>query len=240
MSKKQHLVIALFAAFVAIGMAYLLYWFQIRHVALQETVQVVVPTQFIDSSTVLDESMLEYKPIEVSSFEKGMVSSMDEVLGMENWIPLGKGEPLLAWKMNRLHLYPLHHQSTFQIPKEYVLSVFNGIRAGDRVIIYSSSPGGESKRLFEQPVTVASVRTSANVEVDDSEHSLASSIAEGNEQQLYVSRMTPNGSIEYINLNLTEEQWLAIDNLCKDESSKLVIAYQSSFTDQGMKEADSE
>ena len=62
-------------------------------------------------------------------------------------IPLGTQEPILKWKVNRYHLLPNEQQATFQIPKEYVLTVSNGIRAGDRVRMYVSGMDGSSRRL---------------------------------------------------------------------------------------------
>lgn len=236
MSRKQHIVLVICSALLAIAVAYLLYVFQIRQVALQETVQIVAANEFVDSGTLLTESILGYKSIPAFSFEDGMVTDMEQVIGKENWIPLGKGEPIQDWKLNSLSLYPSQHQSTFQIPKDYLLSVASGIRAGDEVLIYISSLLEPSQRLFEEPVVVSSVRTSANQEVDDLEHSMLDAMAEGNEQKLYASRREPNGKIEYINLNLTEEQWLKIDQLCKDGERRLVIAYKSSFAEPQRKE----
>ncbi|MOA16710.1 hypothetical protein D3C78_1369380 [compost metagenome] len=42
---------------------------------------------------------------------------------------------------------------------------------------------------------------------------------------MYASRRDANGMIEYLNLNLTESQWLEIDGLCASGNLKLVVAY---------------
>lgn len=45
---------------------------------------------------------------------------------------------------------------------------------------------------------------------------------------MYASRRDANGSIDSINLNLTEAQWLVLDSACKGGTAKLVIAYEAS------------
>ena len=79
--------------------------------------------------------------------------------------------------------------------------------------------------MFDEAVIVASVKSSGNVEIDDVVNPNVKSLADGNKQQMYASRRDANGMIDYINLNLTEAQWLQIDSLCKGGELKLVIAY---------------
>ncbi|MNI13617.1 hypothetical protein D3C73_668500 [compost metagenome] len=149
------------------------------------------------------------------------------MIGQETAIPLGTNEPILRWKMNRFHMLPSEQQSTFQIPKEYVLSISNGIRAGDQVRVYASTADGSSQKLFHQDITVASVKSSANVEVDNPKNSNLMSKANGDAEKMYLSRLEANGAIDQINLNLTEEEWLTLDRLCSTKKTKLVIAFSS-------------
>lgn len=44
---------------------------------------------------------------------------------------------------------------------------------------------------------------------------------------MYTSRLEANGAIDQINLNLTENEWLQIDQLCSAKKAKLVIAFSS-------------
>ncbi|MBW7460160.1 flagellar biosynthesis protein FlgA, partial [Paenibacillus sepulcri] len=85
--------------------------------------------------------------------------------------------------------------------------------------------------LFDQPVTVASVKTSANIEIDDTDNPNLLSLASGDKEKMYASRRDANGMIDYINLNLQEEQWLELDSLCKSGKARIVIAYSSQSLD---------
>ncbi|MFD2672532.1 SAF domain-containing protein [Marinicrinis sediminis] len=238
MSKRQHLMIGIISALIAIGAACLLYWFQVRHMEMEEQMSVIVPKTFVDSGTRLTEEMLATKQIPKSAYHDDLIADKQEIIGLDTWIPLGEGEPILKWKLNLYHLFPAEGQATFQIPTDYICSVSNGIRAGDEVVLYISGGEEPSMRLFDESIVVASVRTGANQEVDHAEHSLAQAMADGNEQQLYAARREPNGHIEFINLNLTEEQWKQLDETCSSGERQLVIAYQSSFSSpsQDMKE----
>lgn len=227
MSRKKSFVIAFFSAVLAGLFVYGIYLMQLKHIHWQETVRVVVPKQFIDSGTMITPELVEYKPIFNSILEDDMILDMDQVIGMEALIPLGEGEPILNWKLNHFHLLPKGNQSTFQIPKSYILSISNQIRAGDQVYVYLSSADGSSRRLFSEPVVVASVKMASNQEVEDGQNSSLLSRANGDLERLYVSRRNANGPIDFINLNLTEEQWLELDRLCKIEGNQLVIAYNS-------------
>ena len=150
---------------------------------------------------------------------------MEDVVRMEAMVPLGMDEPILSWKLDKYNLFPTVDQATFQIPKEYMLSISSGIRAGDQVSIFLSDQDGSSRKLFDYSITVASVKSASNVEVDDMNQTNLLSQVEGNKERMYASRRAANGMIDHINLNLTEEEWLNIDKLCKDGRNKLVIAY---------------
>ncbi|MNG22527.1 hypothetical protein D3C84_1070180 [compost metagenome] len=102
--------------------------------------------------------------------------------------------------------------------------------------LFVSGEGAPSDRLFRQAVTVASVKSSGNVEIDNIENPNLFSRAEGNKEQMYASRREANGMIDYLNLNLTEEQWLQLDGLCKGGTLKLVVAYSPESLDLKMGE----
>lgn len=221
------MLLGLTSAIVACLLVYIVYVMQLKHVALQQQIDVVVPVQFVDAGRMLTEQALTYKAIAITSFDKRMFTNKEDVIGQETSIALGEDEPILDWKLNKFSLMPSYEQSTFQIPKSYILSISNGIRAGDKVRIYTSSEHGASRRLFAEEIVVASVKSASNVEVDDISHSSLLAQVQGDEEQLYTSRRNANASIDAINLNLTEEQWLTIDALCQDEGVKLVIAFTS-------------
>lgn len=228
MNRRRSLAISVASAVLSCLLVYGVYVLQIKQIELQQTVKVVVPKVFIKAGTLIAADMLEYKPIFAAAYEEGMFMDFEQVIDQETLIPIGKGEPLVDWKVDKFNLLPGQHQSTFQIPKEYILSISNGIRAGDRIRIYVSNVSGESKRLFPHEVTVASVKSAANIEVDDPKNPNLLSKANGNMEQMYVSRREANGVIDQINLNLSEEEWLSIDRICKSHESKLVIAFTSS------------
>jgi hypothetical protein len=225
MNRRRNLAISAAAAVLAGVLIYCIHELQLRQIELQETVQVVVPVRFIPAGERLSADALGMKTITKAAFMPGMVTDLHAVAGMETAVPLGRDEPVLDWKLDRFRLLPKRGESTFQIPKDYILSVSNGLRAGDKALVYASGEGIESGRLFPEPVTVAAVKTPANLEVDDPQHTGLVSRASGDYEQLYLSRRDANGSIDAINLNLTEEQWLRIDNLCRSGKVKLVIAY---------------
>ncbi|MEI7026956.1 flagellar biosynthesis protein FlgA [Paenibacillus sp. y28] len=233
MNRRRNLIISIIAACLACGLVYGVYVLQLKQVEWQKTVRVVVPKDYIPAGTVLTADMLEYYPLLAGSFSEGMETSLERMVGSESLVPLGSQEPVLAWKVDRFNLLPRRNQSTFQIPKEYILTVSNGIRAGDRVRLYASALDGPSVRLFEEEITVASVKSAANQEVDNPKNSNLISKANGDAEKMYISRREANGAIDQINLNLTEEQWLTIDTLCKSKKAKLVIAFTSvSITEQ--------
>lgn len=228
MNRRVHLLLSLLSACIACTLVYIVYTMQLKQVEQQQVVQIVVPTQFVDAGQLLTARMVSYKPIVASAYDARMFRHVEEVIGQETGVPLGEGEPILDWKLNKYSLLPSGEQSTFQIPKHYILAVSNSIRAGDRVTIYTSSAQGESRRLFREEIVVASVKSAANVEVEDSANSSLLAQVKGDEERLYASRRHANAAIDHLNLNLTEEQWLLIDNLCRTEGVKLVIAFTSS------------
>ncbi|CAH1210962.1 hypothetical protein PAECIP111891_03644 [Paenibacillus allorhizoplanae] len=228
MNRRRSLLINVVAALLAGLLVYGVYVLQVNQVELQQTVQVVVPKDFIRAGQFIHADMVEFKAIQKGSYTSSMMTELTDVVGQESMIPLGTQEPILKWKLNRYHLLPNEQQATFQIPKEYLLTVSNGIRAGDRVRMYVSGSDGSSRRLFnEKEITVASVKSSANVEVDNPKNSNLLSKAQGDEQKMYTSRLEANGAIDQINLNLTENEWLQIDQLCSAKKAKLVIAFSS-------------
>lgn len=231
MYRRRNLVIGLLSALLSGVLVYVLHTMQVIQAEEQQLVRVVVPEEFVDAGKLLTADMLALKSIASSSYDERMFQEMSDVVGLEAGIALGQDEPILDWKLNRFHLLPNEEQSTFQIPKSYILSVSNGIRAGDRVRLYLSSTelGGPSGLLFDEEIVVASVKTAANVEVDDVQHSSLLAKVSGDEEQLYMSRRYANAAIDQINLNLTEPQWLKIDQLCRQDHVKLVIAYTSSY-----------
>ncbi|RXZ79825.1 flagellar biosynthesis protein FlgA [Paenibacillaceae bacterium] len=224
MNRKRNLLISLLAAILSGLLVYGIYVLQLRQIAFQETVAVVVPNRFIAVGERLGEEMLTVKRVAAANFEQGMVTELSQVVGQETAVPLGSNEPILEWKISSYRLLPRRHEATFQIPRDYVLSVSNGIRAGDRVLLYLSETGGESHRLFDPLITVASVKSSGNQEIDDPSNPNLLSLANGDKEKMYVSRRDANAMIDYVNLNLTEAQWLEIDALCKGGGAKLVIA----------------
>ncbi|AJY73860.1 SAF domain-containing protein [Paenibacillus beijingensis] len=226
MKVRRNALISAAAALMSGLLVYSIYVLQLRGIEHQDSVRVVVPKRFVAAGERLGADDLTYKPLAGSAYKEGMLLDAEEAEGMEAVVPLGESEPVLKWKLDRYHLLPRETESTFQLPREYVLSVSNGIRAGDSVVIYVSGDNTRSSRLFPEEVTVASVKTSGNQEVDDMTNPNLLSLADGDKEKMYASRRNANGMIEFVNLNLTEEQWLKIDSLCKDGTNKLVIAYR--------------
>lgn len=229
------------AAAVLSGLlVYGVYVLQLRQVKFQETVNIVVPQRFVAAGERLSADMLGVKQIAKASYVPEMSMNAGDLVGAEAIVPLGANEPVLKWKVGKFRLLPGRDQSTFQIPRDYVLSVSSGIRAGDKVIVYGSGAEAESVRLFEEPVTVASVKTSGNMEIDDMDDSNLKAMASSDQERMYAARRDANGVIDAINLNLTEVEWLKLDALCKDGASKVVIAYSSDSLDIPASEVDEE
>jgi flagella basal body P-ring formation protein FlgA len=231
LSRRRNLSISAISAVLSCLLVYGVYVLQLKQIEIQKTVSVVVPKQFMDAGTMITKESVEYKSIFAASLDDQMFIDVTEVIGQETMIALGRGEPVMKWKLNKFNLLPNADQSTFQIPKEYILSISNGIRAGDRVRIYTSSSAGRegSRKLFPEEIVVASVKSASNIEVDDPQNSTLLSKANGDLEKMYASRRDANAAIDQINLNLTEEQWLKIDRVCKSEHTRLVIAFTTSL-----------
>ncbi|MFC4304233.1 SAF domain-containing protein [Cohnella boryungensis] len=228
MHRRKQAVISLTAAILSGALVYGVYMLQLRQIELQETAEVVAPRQFIATGTKLEESQLMKISLPRSVVTDEMVTTMSEAVGMEASMPLGGQEPLLRWKVDKYRLLPRAGQSTFQIPREYIKSISNGIRAGDEVLVYLSDEETASRRLFSEAISVAGVKTAANLEIDNPKSSNLLAMANDNKDGMYASRRDANGTIDAINLNLTDDQWLALDAACKSGTAKLVIAFQAS------------
>jgi hypothetical protein len=232
------MAVSLAAAVLSGLLVYGVYLLQLRQIKLQETLNVVVPRQFVPAGARLALAQLEIRAIPAGAVTADMITDPEEAAGMETAAPLGAGEPLLRWKLDRYRLLPGPGEATFQIPREYVKSVSSGIRAGDLALVYLSDESSASRRLFPKPIVVAGVKTAANLEIDNPKNPNLLSMASGNKENMYASRRDANGMIDSINLNLTEDQWLAIDAACKTGGAKLVIAFDAaSFGPDSGKEA---
>ncbi|MFC4601917.1 flagellar biosynthesis protein FlgA [Cohnella hongkongensis] len=228
MNRKKQVAISLTAAVLSGVLVYGVYLLQLRQIELQEMTSVVVPKQFIPTGTRLEEAHLTLMDMPLSALSPDMITDLSEAIGLETSMALGGREPLLRWKVDKYRLLPKSGQSTFQIPREYVKSISSGIRAGDEVVVYVSDEATESRRLFPESVSVAGVKTAANLEIDNPKNSNLLSMASGDKEGMYASRRDANGTIDAINLNLTEAQWLELDSACKNGMAKLVIAFQAS------------
>ncbi|MBW7458340.1 SAF domain-containing protein, partial [Paenibacillus sepulcri] len=136
MNRRRNVIISIAAAVLSGMLVYGVYLLQLRQVEFQETVSVMVPNRFVPAGERITPDMLEVKQVAKASYISEMVLDAESVAGMEAVVPLGLGEPLLNWKVDKWKLLPSRTQSSLQIPRDYVLSVSNGIRAGDKVILY--------------------------------------------------------------------------------------------------------
>lgn len=227
MNRRRDWWISLTAVVCSALVVYGVYMLLIRQVELQQTVYVVVPKKFISAGSVITSDMVELKPITEGGFHEQMLTSLDQVTGKEALVPLGTGEPILGWKVGKYSLLPSTDEATFQIPKSYILSIASGIRAGDLVDVYVSGKMGTV--LLLERVQVASLRSSSNQEVDNPDDPQLLARARNDLESMYLSRREANASIDQINLNLTEEQWRMIDEACRNEDNKLVIAFRNMF-----------
>jgi len=215
----RRLIVSLISALAAAALVYAVYVVLLRQVELQETVQVVVPKQFLAAGTVLTEQLLEHRNLARAGLDEQMLTSLSDAVGKQTLVPLGAGEPLLAWKLTALMLLPKAGEASFEIPREYIRSISSGIRPGDRVRIYVSSEWG--RRLLAEDVVVASVKLSDSGR--DGSDALGAGQEADNRRSLLALR--DGRQIERINLNLTEDQWLAIDRACQGaEGGRLIIA----------------
>ncbi|WP_287021249.1 SAF domain-containing protein [Cohnella sp.] len=131
MNRKRQIAISLSAALLSGVVVYGVYLLQLRQIRLEETVQVVAPKQFVPAGSTLERGMLTEVSLPRSAVTKNMVTRAADVVGMQTHAPLGTLEPILDWKVDRYPLLPRPGEATFQIPREYVKSVSNGIRAGE-------------------------------------------------------------------------------------------------------------
>lgn len=233
MNRRRQAAISLSAAVLSGLLVYGVYLLQLRQIQLQETVQVVVPKQFIATGTLISSEHLKLISLPVEALSPEMITDMSEAIGLETSAPLGGNEPLLRWKVSKYRLLPRAGESTFQIPREYVKSVSSGIRAGDEVMVYLSDETTASRRLISDPIRVAGVKTAANLEIDNPKNPNLMFMANDDKEGMYTSRRDANGMIDAINLNLTESEWLILDSACKGGSAKLVIAFQASSIKEG-------
>lgn len=231
MSRARNLGISLAAALLAALLVYGVYAVLIRQVKLQDTVQVVVPKAFVPTGTVLTADMLKYRTITREGTGPEMLMQLEPAVGMIVMVPMGKEEPVLQWKLSKDRLLPGPGQAVFSVPKEYVLSVPGSVRAGDSVYLYASGKLG-TVRLLPGDVTVASVKSSANMEVDDPKESHLLAMAQNDKESLYASRRDSNGTVEQLNLILTEEEWRLIDEACRSKQNKLVVAFRTSSAEE--------
>lgn len=232
-NRRKQLTISFVAAVLSGLLVYAVYLLQLKQIKLEESVTIVVPKRFVPVGTMLREEDLRMISLPRGAVSGQMLSSAADAIGMETAVPLGEGEPVLRWKLDKYRLLPRADEATFQIPREYIKSISNGIRAGDNVALYVSggSADSPSRRLFAGEIVVAAVKTASNVEIDDPKHSNLLSMASGDKESMYASRREANGAIDSINLNLTEAEWLELDAVCKTGDAKLIIAFQSSSID---------
>ncbi|GIQ71022.1 SAF domain-containing protein [Xylanibacillus composti] len=226
MNRRTSLLLSLLSACAAAVMVYGLYVWQLRELELQQQVTVVAPSRFLDAGEQLTEDAMTTVPMTASNVQDDMVTNAEEVLGLTALIPLGAGEPLRTWKLGEVRLLPTTEESVFQIPEDYVLSVSNDIRAGDKVSLYLSGTE-HPRKLLTRDVVVASVKTAANREVTEElpvEQRLG-----GNGERLYGRRQQASGTIAHINVLLREQEWEAIDRACGEQGGKLVIALADAF-----------
>lgn len=227
--RNRHFRISAISLLAAAVLVYATWQLQLHRIRMEETISVVAPRQFIQAGTVITSDMIGVVHLPRSAFRQEMLTDPQEAIGQEAAVPLGRHEPLLAWKLGRPHLHPGGGRATFHIPKSYILSISSGIRAGDRVIVYASGPDGMSRRLFEEEIVVASVKSAAWTEVEDVSSSRPFAAPMSDRQHLDEARKDATAPIDHINLNLTEEQWLELDRLCASGQARLVIAFSRSY-----------
>jgi len=225
MTRIRRLLVSLTAALVAAALVYAVYVMLLRQVELQETAHVIVPSRFITAGTILSEDVLSMRKVTAASVDDQMITRVQDVVGKQALIPLGAGEPVLAWKLTSLMLLPEAGEAMFEIPKSYILAISGGVRPGDLVRIYLSSETG-GQRLLAEDVDVASVKLSTGGRADADLGARADMHAEAASNRRHVLALRSGEQVEYLNLNLTEEQWLTIDQACRDPGNggKLVIA----------------
>lgn len=223
--RTRKFAFALISLAAAASLVWAIYVIQLRQLELEQRVNIIAPAEFIPAGSMLTESMLRWQSIRKSAWHEDMITSMEEAVAMESLVPLGRDEPILRWKLDKFSIFPSREQATFRIPKNYVLSIASGIRAGDRVTVYISGETGQSRRLFPHRIRVASVKSASGAEVGALPSNSFKDFSDTDKERLYASRRADTEMIDHINLNLSEEEWLMIDRLCKDGAMKLVIAF---------------
>lgn len=193
----------------------------------QQKVWVLAPSHFLPVGHVITASDVTRIIVFRDGVTDEVARSKRALVGRMVAVAIGKHEPFLRWKVTRNAAMPRGEERTFQIPKSYLFSVANELRAGDAVYVYVSSRDG-SKQLFPDPVRVHAVKTAANQEVTDLDGTPFSGAFQSNEQARMASRRNANGAIESVNLNLRAEQWLQIDQMCKEGAAHIALAYSSS------------
>ena len=231
MKRKQRWLLIFISFILSSVIIYGLYLFQAHYIRAEQTVTVYVANKWLQTGHIVTPSDIKTVMFPRSIVTDEMIVEMNQLLNKELIMPLGQDEPFLVWKLNDFHLLPKHDEATFQIPVQYIKSVANDLRAGDYVSLYLSQEDGVSLKLFEKPIKVASVKTSTNVEVESITGNDVSLLLQSNEAALYQQRRKATGMIEYINLNLTEQQWLAIDEACKTGQAELIIAYSPLYVE---------
>lgn len=225
MKRRQRWYVLIVAFILSALLIYGMYMLQQNYIRAEQTVPVYVASKWLQAGHILSEqdvTQIWYPEAYVTS---DMALQLEQLLNKELVIPIGQDEPILLWKLNSFHLLPRQDEATFQIPAFYIKSAANDLRAGDYVYVYISEASGSSKKLFEQPIKVAAVKTSTNAEVESVMGSELEAMLQSDEQALYQHRRRASGVIEYINLNLTEEQWLKVDEHCKALHAQLILAY---------------
>lgn len=230
--KRKHRWLVLAISLLLSGLiVYGMYRLQGQYIRSEQTVPIYVANQWLQAGHIITSTDLKQVQYPLSLVTEDMLIHSDELINKELVIPLGKEEPFISWKLNTFHLLPKLDEATFQIPVTYIKSVANDIRAGDYVYIYASGHDVASNKLFNEPVKVAAVKTSTNTEVESVAINDVGSTLDSNSFELYQHRRKASGVIEYINLNLTEPQWLAIDELCKDGNAQLIVAFTPYFVE---------
>lgn len=225
MKRKQRWFLVVISFLVSILLVYGLYNLQVRHIQEKQSIAIYVANDWLQAGHIITQADIKQMQYPSNMVTKEMILQSEQLINRELVIPLGKEEPFTNWKINEFHLLPKQGEATFQIPSYYIKSLANDLRAGDYVFIYASGDHAPSNKLFDMPIKVASVKTSTNAEVESVYGNELDALLRSNQHELYQHRRKTNGVIEYINLNLTEEQWLTVDALCKDGQAQLIVAY---------------
>lgn len=232
MGRRRTLIALAISVVVAALLVAVLFRIVQASVLKQQKTWVLAPRHFLPVGHVISADDVTRVVVFRDSVTDRVVRSKQALVGRMVAVSMGKHEPILRWKVVRNAALPRGDERTFQIPKSYLFSVANELRAGDSVYVFVSAHEG-SKQLFAKPVRVHAVKTAANQEVTDAGQSPFTDAFRGNAEALAVSRKNANGAIEAVNLNLRPEQWLEIDRLCKDGESRIALAYAATAVKGG-------